>query len=69
MSTSKVHIDALNATLKQYKAERHPDVSTDKGVVFFSRPLQQWILVQRKGQTAYLTFSVDCPCKNMGVKY
>lgn len=69
MSTSRIHIDQLAQTLKGYKAERHTDVSTDKGVVFFSRPLQKWILVQRKGDTAILTFSTDCPCKDMGVKY
>jgi hypothetical protein len=59
----------LNDVLRRYEAKRHPDVSTDKGVVFFSKPLQKWILVQRKGDTAILHFSTDCPCKDMGVKY
>jgi hypothetical protein len=68
-TTSKIHINDLNRVLRQYSAERHPDVSTDKGTVFFSRPMQQWILVRRKGDTAILEFSSDCPCKNMGVKY
>lgn len=69
MSTSRIPLSGLSQTLKGYKAERHNDVSTDKGMVFFSRPLQKWILVQRKGDQAILTFSTDCPCKDMGVKY
>lgn len=69
MSTSKIHINKLAETLKGYRAEQHKDVSTDKGVVFFSRPLGKWILVRRQGDTAILTFSTDCPCKDMGVKY
>lgn len=69
MSVSKIPVNRLVATLQQYKAERHRDVSTDKGHVYFSRPLGQWILVQRKGDTAILTFSADCPCSEMGIKY
>lgn len=69
MATSRIHINKLADTLRGYKAERHRDVSTDKGHVYFSRPLQQWILVQRKGDQAILTFSAECPCSEMGVKY
>lgn len=69
MSTSRIPLGELGNVLKSYRAERHKDVSTNKGTVFFSRPLKKWILVQRKGDQAILTFSNDCPCSEMGIKY
>lgn len=66
---SKVPVSQLHEVLRRYQAKRHTDVSTDKGVVFFSAPMQKWILVRRKGDDAILEFSDDCPCKSMGVKY
>jgi hypothetical protein len=69
MSTSKIPLANLAATLKGYSARVHNDVSTNKGKVFFSAPLKKWILVMRKGDNAFLTFSDDCPCSEMGTKY
>ena len=69
MSVSKIPVGQLAGVLKSYSAVVHKDVSTEKGVVFFSRPLSKWILVQRKGDQAILTFSSDCPCSERGIKY
>jgi hypothetical protein len=66
---SRIPFAGLPATLKGYKAERHLYVSTEKGAVFFSRPLKKWILVQKQGNTAVLRFSDDCPCSRMGELY
>jgi len=68
-TVSRVPLSQLQATLRNYSAQRHRDVSTDKGHVYFSKPLQRWILVQSQNGQAVLTFSDECPCKNMGVKY
>ena len=56
---------ALQAFLKQYQAELYRDSSTEKGHVYWSAPVQMWILVMRKGKNAQVTFhrADDCPCK------
>jgi hypothetical protein len=62
---AEVPISHLNATLRQYSAELHRDVSTTKAHVYFSKPLQKWIAVVRKGDMARLTFTEECPCSKV----
>jgi hypothetical protein len=56
---------ALYAFLNQYQAELMRDSSTEKGHVYWSSPVQMWILVMKKGNDAQVTFHGpnDCPCK------
>lgn len=56
---------ALHAFLKRYHAQHFPDSSTEKGHVYWSAPTVQWMLVQRKGPNAIVTFhdKDNCPCK------
>jgi len=55
---------ALYAFLNQYQAELKRDSSTEKGHVYWSAPVQMWILVMKKGSDAQITFHApnDCPC-------
>jgi hypothetical protein len=55
----------LYAFLTQYQAELKRDSSTEKGHVYWSAPVQNWILVMKKGNDAQITFHApnDCPCK------
>ncbi len=62
---ASVPLDKLHETLRAYQAVLHRDVSTEKGHIYFSSPLQQWILVQRKGENVNLTFSAECPCSKL----
>lgn len=55
----------LAATLKQYRAELHRDVSTEKAHIYYSRPMGKWIAVLRKGENAILSFHNDCPCSKV----
>lgn len=50
--------------LAKYKASIYRDSSTEKGHVYWSEPVGQWILVMRKGDNAIVTFHAadDCPC-------
>ena len=56
---------ALHAFLSQYQAQYYPDSSTEKGHVYWSAPVNQWILVMKKRGKAQVTFHAadDCPCK------
>lgn len=56
---------ALHEFLKRYRAEYMADSSTEKGHVYWSAPINQWLLVMKKGDTARVTFHAanDCPCK------
>lgn len=65
----EVPFNQASAYLQRYQAEMHRDVSTNKGFVYFSRPMQQWILLQKKGDKAIFEFSSDCPCSKMGEQY
>jgi hypothetical protein len=56
----------LTDTLRSYQAVLHRDVSDVKAHVYYSRPLQQWIAVMRKGDKAILTFTAECPCADIG---
>jgi hypothetical protein len=51
--------------LKQYRAEYMRESSTEQGHVYWSAPVNQWLLVMRKGNKAIVTFHAadDCPCK------
>lgn len=53
--------------LRQYEARLFRDSSTEKGHVYWSDPVQMWILVMKKGNNAVVTFhnADDCPCKNL----
>lgn len=55
----------LHAFLTRYRAEYMKDSSTEKGHVYWSAPISQWLLVMRKGDNAQITFhhADDCPCK------
>jgi len=55
----------LHAFLKQYHAHFYNDSSSEKGHVYWSAPISQWLLVMRKGNKAIVTFHAadDCPCK------
>ena len=55
----------LDDFLRQYHAEFVRESSTEKGHVYWSAPVTQWILVMRKGNFAIVTFHAadDCPCK------
>lgn len=65
MSQVKVHVNQLHQTLRQYHAEAMPEYFTDKAHVYFSRPTQRYITVARKGDTAILTFTAECPCSDV----
>jgi hypothetical protein len=56
---------ALHTFLDQYQAQYFNDSSTEKGHVYWSEPIGQWILVMKKGKNAQVTFHAadDCPCK------
>lgn len=51
--------------LKQYRAEYMRESSTDKGHVYWSAPVNQWLLVMKRGNKAIITFHAadDCPCQ------
>ena len=51
--------------LNLYQAEFKRDSSTERGHVYWSAPVQNWILVMKKGNDAQVTFHApnDCPCK------
>jgi hypothetical protein len=55
----------LKNFLSQYHAEFMRDSSTEKGHVYWSAPVTQWILVMKKGSKAQVTFHAkdDCPCQ------
>jgi hypothetical protein len=55
----------LHNFLRQYHAQYFEDSSAEKGHVYWSAPISQWILVMKKGNKAQVTFhpANDCPCK------
>jgi len=57
-----VPLNALHAKLREYQAEFDRQSSTEKGHVYWSRPISMWMLVLRKGKNAEITFHHDCPC-------
>jgi hypothetical protein len=71
MSKSKVMISLkegpkeLYDFLNRYQAQLYRDSSSEKGHVYWSAPVQNWILVMKKGNKAQVTFHAasDCPCE------
>jgi hypothetical protein len=65
MISLKEGADELHSFLDQYQAQYYNDSSTQKGHVYWSEPISQWILVMKKGNKAQVTFHAadDCPCK------
>lgn len=65
LAKEMVALDGLPGYLKRYQAQYFNDSSTDKGHVYWSAPVQRWMLVMRKGNQAQVTFHApeDCPCK------
>lgn len=61
-SKRTVSLEGLHGLLNQYRAEIQRDVSSRQGHIYFSRPVNKWILVRRKGDKAILEFHNDCPC-------
>lgn len=60
---SRIDRNVLQATLKGYRARLERDYSNNKRHVYFSRPLQKWIVVRPKGKTQVeLEFTDECPC-------
>lgn len=59
---STVPIASLNSVLARYGAEGLPEYSNNKRHVYFSRPMQQYVIVRRKGNNAELEFTPECPC-------
>jgi hypothetical protein len=59
--------EELHGFLRQYQAQYFNDSSTEKGHVYWSAPISQWILVVKKGNDAIVTFHHhdDCPCKKL----
>lgn len=57
-----VPLNQLQEKLREYRAEFDRNSSTEKGHVYWSRPVGMWILVMRKGPNAEITFHHDCPC-------
>lgn len=57
----------LHSFLSQYQAQLFRDSSTERGHVYWSAPVSQWILAVRKKNNVILTFhhADDCPCKNL----
>ena len=59
----------LDAFLKQYRAEYKQTSSTEKGQIFWSAPVQMWMMVMvkkvKRVPHAQVTFHAadDCPCK------
>jgi hypothetical protein len=48
--------------LQGYQAQAQPEYSNSRRHVYFSSPLQKWIIVRRRGNKAEFEFSDDCPC-------
>ncbi len=55
----------LYAYLRKYKARIYRDSGGEKGHVYWSDPINMWLLVMKKGDNAQVTFHAadDCPCK------
>lgn len=63
----KLHVDKTfgeypTEFLKQYRAELHRDVTSPDAHVYFSRPVQKWVLVRNRKKKYELSFYDECPC-------
>jgi hypothetical protein len=59
---TQVPIRDMHSHLQGYQAEADRDLSNNKRHVYFSRPMNKWIIVRRKGNMAEFEFKNDCPC-------
>lgn len=64
-SKMRVPETQLHATLRQYQAVMHRDVSTDKAHVYYSNPIQKWMAVVKKGNECIISFHAECPCSKV----
>ncbi len=64
MRRSTVPLGDLNTHLRGYGAQLERDYSNGKRHVYFSRSLDQWIVVRKKGKNAELEFTKECPCSS-----
>jgi len=60
--TSTVPLAQLNDYLRGYRARIQREYSNARRHVFFSNPLQKYIIVRRRGNNAELEFVTECPC-------
>jgi hypothetical protein len=59
---TRVPIADVNAHLRGYQAAIEREYSNNNRHVYFSRPMQKWIIVRRRGNQAELEFTDECPC-------
>jgi len=59
---STVPISDMYMHLQGYQAQAQPEYSNSRRHVYFSAPLQKWIVVRRRGNKAEFEFTDDCPC-------
>lgn len=59
---SKVAFEQLQGILSGYRARVQREYSNNRRHVYFSRPLQKYIVVRRRGSMAELEFLDECPC-------
>jgi hypothetical protein len=59
---SKVAFEQLQGILGGYRARLQSEYSNNRRHVYFSRPLQKYIVVRRRGSMAELEFLDECPC-------
>lgn len=60
--TNTVPIAQVNTYLAGYRARLEREYSNNRRHVYFSRPLQKYIVVRRRGNLAELEFLDECPC-------
>ena len=64
MRRSKVPLGELNTHLRGYSARLERDYSNGSRHVYFSGPLDMWIVVRKKGKNAEMEFTKECPCSS-----
>lgn len=52
----------LPEAIKRYSMVIQRDVSTEQAHIYFSKPLKKFVTAIRKGESAILTFTDECPC-------
>lgn len=59
---ASVPIEQMYTQLHRYRAQLDRGNSNSHRHVYWSRPLQKWIIVRRRGNQAEFEFSDECPC-------
>jgi hypothetical protein len=62
MRRVSVPIGDLQAHLRGYQAKGLPEYSNNQRHVYQSQPMGLYITVRRKGGSAELEFTSECPC-------